>query len=246
MATTFLTRIPLPVAAMSACRGVALGNALAWAPIVGLLIAVLSTLVAWPLVVLGAAPAVLGLCTVAFMTWFTRALHEDGLADYCDGIGGGWTPERRLEIMDDSRIGTFGTLALICLIGLKALSLAAIAQNDVENVFFALVAACCLSRATFLVLLRQLPPCKPNGLGHSAGYPNTRAMVIALASSLVLAVSALGIWRGAIAIAVCAIVYLIMVRQARAALGGQTGDVAGAIQQCCETSILIVLSLELS
>ncbi len=97
------------------------GAVVCWFPVVGLCIGVFLLLAYLPLHFL--FPPLLADALIVFVfVAITRALHLDGLADTCDGVWGGWNKEKRLEIMKDSRIGSFGAIGLICLLGLKYLS----------------------------------------------------------------------------------------------------------------------------
>ena len=110
----------------------------------------------------------------------TGAFHEDGLADTVDGFGGGRDREHKLAIMRDSRHGTFGILALVLSVGLRAAALAAI--GDPIHAGLALVAAHAASRGALPPLMRLLAPARPDGLGAAAGRP-TRAVALAAARS---------------------------------------------------------------
>jgi len=105
-----LSRLPVPVDTDLATRR---GARAAWAyPLAGLVVGALAGLVAQVALWLGLPPSIAALLALAAMIAITGALHEDGLADSADGLWGGWDRARRLEIMKDSRIGTYGVLAL--------------------------------------------------------------------------------------------------------------------------------------
>lgn len=108
-ALQFLTRLPLPRVPY---HPDSLSDAVAWFPLAGLLIGGAAAVVHW-LAAKGLPPLLSALATLIFLVTVTGALHEDGLADTADGLGGGWTRERALEIMRDSRIGSYGAVALI-------------------------------------------------------------------------------------------------------------------------------------
>ncbi len=157
----------------------------------------------------------------------TGALHEDGLADWADGAGAGGDWARRLAIMADSRIGSFGVVALILSFGLRAAALAALAPG-----LAAFLAIAVASRAAMLALQEALPPVRPGGLGAQAsargGWRAPAGLALGLAALLVLGVPGLAVGL-AMALAAAA-----LGAQARARLGGQTGDVLGAGQQVAE------------
>ena len=237
LAIGFLTRLPVD-------RGLTLeADALAraaWAfPLAGLLV---GGLAATGLVVLGAigVPPLAALVLVsAFGAWFTRGLHEDGLADFADGIG---APERarRLEIMRDSRIGTFGVLALVSVLALRLACLAAL--PGIEAMAATLLAAALVSRAAMAPVMAILPAARADGLARHAGRPSGTGVLGAVVVALVLAMSAVswsGVLLGALAVAGVTGWLALLVRSR---LGGQTGDVLGAVQQVAEAAFLLVLA----
>src|SRR5699024_2001286 len=118
----FLTRLPIP----SASGDIRLADAMAAFPLAGAIVGALTGLVAALLGAAGIAPLIGASLTLAAALCLTGGLHEDGLADTADGFGGGGTRERRLEIMRDSRIGTYGTLALVVSCTAKIAAIAAV------------------------------------------------------------------------------------------------------------------------
>lgn len=238
---SFFTRIPCAPHDTSG-QSRAMAQALRWAPLVGLMIGLLQWLLASLLIALQSPALIVGLAVVAFGAWITRGLHEDGLADYVDGLAGGWTVERRLEIMKDSRIGAFGTIALIVTLAMRVVAIASIATLDSWSLAVALVLTACLSRASFLLLFKALPPARNNGLSQLVGEPSRFDIIIALGLPLFLLLLLQPLMAICVFLAWGALVAL-MIRQTRLALGGHTGDVAGAMQQMGEVSILLVMSL---
>ncbi|MDN3514285.1 MAG: adenosylcobinamide-GDP ribazoletransferase [Candidatus Brocadia sp.] len=109
------------------------GHVVYWFPVVGLCIGIFLSIAYVPLYSFFPPLIADALIILAFII-ITGALHLDGLADTCDGIWGGWTKEKRLEIMKDSRIGSFGTIGLICLLGLKYVSLLSIGEIPATNI----------------------------------------------------------------------------------------------------------------
>ena len=107
------------------------------------------------------------------MTLATGGLHEDGLADTADGFGGGRTPGRRLEIMRDSRIGSYGAMALLSAFAVRGVAIAAIAEP--ARVAAALVASGALGRGAILLVLRLAPPARADGLSARAGRRGVEA-----------------------------------------------------------------------
>ncbi|WP_234050495.1 MULTISPECIES: adenosylcobinamide-GDP ribazoletransferase [unclassified Xanthobacter] len=183
---------------------------------------------------------------VTTLVLITGALQEDALADTADGFGGGRDRERRLAIMRDSRVGSFGATALVLALLLRVGILEAlIARADPGRAALALLAAAAASRATGILMLRALPSARADGASASVGQPAPRAAVsCALVAALVVVlvlVPCFGVttaFAGLLApLAVLAVMGLLSARL----LGGQTGDVAGATQQISEIVFLLAV-----
>ncbi|MFC2969109.1 adenosylcobinamide-GDP ribazoletransferase [Acidimangrovimonas pyrenivorans] len=235
VALMLLTRFPAGRIAGPA-PGLA-ASAWAW-PLAGLAVGGLSALVWSAASGLGLSPLVAALLAVAAAVVATGGMHEDGLADLADGCGGR-DPARRLEIMRDSRIGSYGVLALILSIGLRAAAMAGTAPGG--RVVPALIALAVASRAGMALWARLLPPARSDGLGHGAARiaPGAVAVALGLAGAALLALMAGAAFPLAVALlagggAVAAF--------ARSRIGGQTGDVLGAAQQLAEICGWLVLA----
>ena len=185
--------------------------------------------------------------TIASLTLATGAFHEDGLADAADGLFGGSTPERRLEIMRDSRIGSYGGAALVLAYALRIAALAElIGRAGPFGAAAAVVFAAALSRSAGLVLMTLLPPARMAGSSYAVGRPEGGVVavawaicaVIGLAAALASPLSFAGV---ALAFLLAAGAALLMVRLARRLIGGQTGDVGGAVQQLAEVAAYLGL-----
>jgi adenosylcobinamide-GDP ribazoletransferase len=234
-----LTRLPVPVDGPAA---MARGARAAWAwPLAGAILALIAggvgaTALWWGVT----APIAAGLI-LATQIILTGALHEDGLADSADGLWGGHTRDRRLEIMKDSRIGTFGVLALILSVGLRWVALSALIIGGIP--WAALIGVAMLSRWPMVALMAALPPARPGGLSAAVGRPP--APTVWLAGALaILGLILLGWSALPVALAVLGLTALIAaVAQSR--IGGQTGDILGASQQVTETAALILLTAAL-
>lgn len=224
VAVGFLTRVPVRPAPID--DGV-LAAATAWFPLVGLLVAGVGIVVRWPLgELVGSAPATVA--AVLAMVAVTGAFHEDGLADSADGLWGGWTPPRRIEIMRDSRIGTYGTVALMGALLMRVLLLAPL---PLEHFARAVVAGHVVGRAAILLGIRLLPPASDQGSGARVGHPvGGRGLVIAVATSVLAAAATTGWWLW-IPLALAVVGAYAVARLADRKLGGMTGDVLGATQQ---------------
>ncbi len=232
LALSFLTR--LPVSLSQAPGPNALTRSMRLFPLVGAVIgAAVGGVDLLALKVLPPFPS--ALLAVAFGLLLTGALHEDGLADCADGFGGGRDKEAKLAIMRDSRIGAYGTLALILSVFLRASALAQLA-----NPAAALIAAHALSRALIPGLMVQLPPASSTGLAASAGRATLPDFLIALLIALALSAPLLQLWLPPV-IGMMALVFAALWFLARRQIGGYSGDVLGALQQTCEIAVLLTI-----
>ncbi len=234
VATGFLTRIPV---ISNRPDGGPLAYA-AWAfPLVGAGIGLIAGFVfaAAQLLGLGDLPAALLAISAGLL--LTGALHEDGLADTADGLGGGHDREQKLAIMRDSRVGSFGVLALVLSVGLRAAALARIGEAVFAGL--ALIAAHAASRGLIAAALRAMVPARSEGLGAVAGRPGMAGTIAAVAIGAGIAAAALGPGRGIVAFGLAAAAVLIAALIARRQLGGYTGDVLGALQQIAEIAMLL-------
>ncbi len=236
LALVLLTRLPLP----RLPKHVFARQAQAvWAfPIVGLVIGALACFVGWIALTLSVPPFICAALLVATLIMTTGAMHEDGLADTFDGLWGGFTRERRLEIMKDSQIGTYGVLSLI---GSQLIRISAIASLLAAGAVWGILAACVFSRAVMPVLMAGLPNARQSGLSHSVGAPTFMAVVISL--GLALAIGLLLIGAQFLLPALCAALIVVgLALVAKVKIGGQTGDILGASQQLAEITFLIALT----
>jgi adenosylcobinamide-GDP ribazoletransferase len=167
----------------------------------------------------------------------TGALHEDGLADTVDGFGGGQTPEQKLAIMRDSRHGTFGVIALVLSLGLRASVFATI--GDPIRVALSLIAAHSAARGALPMLMYLLAPARAEGLGAAAGRPSLVVATVAAVIGAGIALAVLGPVAGAIALAVDGAALALAGLLAQQQIGGYTGDVLGFFEQIGETVILL-------
>ena len=229
----------LPVGYPSPSRS--LGPALWCAPLVGLLVGAVGGGTFWLATVAGFHGFLAAVLAVAVQLLLTGAFHEDGFADVADGFGGGRDIERKLEIMRDSRLGTYGALALGVLLLLRV---GALAGLGTQAAFLALLAAGAAARAPLALLMRLLPPARRDGLGASAGKPSAPAVQVAAALGAAILLAAMGPvlgWaRAAIALAGVALVTLAWAVLSRRQIGGYTGDVLGALAATAEVAVLLV------
>jgi adenosylcobinamide-GDP ribazoletransferase len=172
----------------------------------------------------------------------TGALHEDGLADVADGFGGGRDPAAKLEIMRDSRLGTYGALILMVSFVAKLAALAALPDAFVVQ---SLIAAHALARGVLPAMSMKLPYARKDGLAANAGRPDSGTAGIAGALAFVIALLSLP-WSTALGAALVAAACAIgMALLAQRQIGGQTGDVLGGAEQVGETAILVLLAAQL-
>jgi len=234
VALAFLTRIPVP---LDDAPDVKLAQAVRGFPIAGLVVG-LGGAVMFAIAEVFALPTlVAALLAVAAMALLTGGLHEDGLADAADGLGGGRDREHALSIMRDSRIGSYGVIALVLALGLRAAAISAIGYPDAAGL--AIIAAACASRAVLPFVMHYLPPARSDGLAQAAGAPDQRAAVEATILGLIVLMLCLGFFIALLLALLLAASTALFMRYLHLRLGGQTGDTLGAVQQGAEVAILI-------
>jgi len=233
-AVRFLTRIPVPDTEYDPA---ALSRAVVFFPVVGLLVGGLAVLVAKGLAGHLAQPVV-ALLVVVFLVLVTGGLHEDGLADAADGFGGGWTREKILLIMRDSRIGSYGALALIFSVGLRVLLLGTMAPGRVAG---SLVAGAVLSRWTVLPLSAWLGSARAEGEGEGARLAGKTPWRMVLAGSFLAFGSVGWILGGRSWLPILAVVTIAWVTGVfyRTKIGGMSGDCFGATCQLAELVVYV-------
>ncbi len=235
IALAFSTR--LPAARTLAIGGTELARA-SWAlPLVGALVGLCGAavyLVAHIACLQRLPGAALALAATILLT---GCLHEDGLADTADGFGGGASREPKLEIMRDSRIGTYGVCALAVFLLVRASALASVAQP--VHAALALVAAHAAARALLPAFMWVVPAARRDGLAADAGAPPTTSVVAAGLIGAVALGLGLGPARGAAALVLLGVTFALMARLTIRQIGGQTGDVLGALEQAGEAVVLL-------
>ena len=241
LALQFLTRVPVHTAVFNAAE---LNRSARYFPLIGALVGAAGALVFataarwWPL-------PVAVLLSMAATVWLTGGFHEDGLADTCDGLGGAVSRERALAIMKDSRIGSYGALGLVLMLGLKAALLGA--QGSTTRTACALVFAHAVSRAAPVVLLALLPyagdaeHAKAKRMAQQVQRADVTIALLLAGAIAVLLAGPLGLGHTASALAAAVIATAAMRRWLRRRLGGYTGDTLGATQQGVEATLLLAL-----
>jgi adenosylcobinamide-GDP ribazoletransferase len=188
-------------------------------------------------------PIVSALAALATMALLTGAMHEDGLADTADGFGGGATRGRKLELMRDSRLGTYGAMALLFVVLTKVATLGAIGVSPWRGAL-ALVCAAVVSRALALWHWSTTLPARPDGMAASAGRPDDDSLAVAGIAGGVAGLLLLIFFTfaGLLALLLAAVGARLTVRIAEDQIGGHTGDTIGATQQVTETLLFVGLA----
>ncbi|MCH8167393.1 MAG: adenosylcobinamide-GDP ribazoletransferase [Proteobacteria bacterium] len=233
-AAGFLTRLPVPGRAdLSEDR---LLRASRYFAAVGALVGLAGGGVWWLAGLMLPVMVAAGLALAA-MVWLTGALHEDGLADCADGLGGGKTGSQALAIMRDSRVGGYGALALVFSVGLRWAALAALAPGWGV---LALVLAGGIGRAAMVPATALASYARPEGLGRGVAGASGVEVAAALGTALVLGLA--GGWPGllalGLALALAGGFLFYLVRR----VGGYTGDGLGAMAQLGEIAVMVVLA----
>ncbi len=241
LAAQFLTRLPLP--AELGYTPARMAKTPRYYPAVGLLVGGIGALV-YALGALALPPALSALLAVSATVLATGAFHEDGLADVFDGIGGGVTRERALEIMKDSRLGTYGALALGLVVAAQILGLAALPAGAAMAV---LVAGHGLSRLSAVAVIATGRYARDHGTGKPV------AAGLGVADAGIAGLTGLGIIAALIAAigpqaALCGLIGLIVGHGAmramfEAKLGGYTGDCLGAVQQVSAVGLILGVAI---
>lgn len=232
----FCTRLPLAVP-----QDADLAQATWTFPLIGALIGALGAFAYWLAAGLGMNAFVASVLAIATTALITGALHEDGLADTADGFGGGTTKERKLEILRDSRTGTYGVIALIVAFLLKAGVLTNLTETPL--VAFALIAAHSGARAILPAFMRAVPRAREDGLAATAGEPPPGSAAIATVLGFAVLLLCLGLGGALVAALAVAAASFLLARLAMQQIGGQTGDVLGAVEQVAEIVILLTASV---
>jgi adenosylcobinamide-GDP ribazoletransferase len=243
VALSFLTRVPCP-------RWVGhdagdLARSMPYFPVVGIIVGGWAGALYAGAHALWPAPVAVTLAIVGAI-WATGALHEDALADVADGFGGGWTREQVLSIMKDSRVGSYGALALVAAIAARLVALLAIADAGAWAVVRTLIAAHALARWSSLPLLWRHPYARAEG-GTGTAFASEVTFARVAGGSLV-AFAAAGIVlreRAAIAVPAAMLIVWLSGRFYRRRIGGVTGDCLGATVVLVEVATYLVAAARL-
>ncbi len=235
-AFTLLTRIPLPVDHMKTGERAARA---AWAyPFVGAILGLIAGIVALSLAALGVQTGIAAAAAIGVLMLLTGGLHEDGLADCADGLGGGTTIQKRLEIMKDSRVGAYGAAALTLMILARWSGYDAVITVDW---LWAFIAVGTISRLPMVLVMYGMPLARPGGLAATVGMVTAPVAIIATLLTLILAVVSIGLLAiPVIVIAILACLPLCYLAWRR--IEGYTGDILGGCQQIAEIAVLATLT----
>ncbi|MFY0595705.1 MAG: adenosylcobinamide-GDP ribazoletransferase [Cognatishimia sp.] len=228
-----LTRIPVKAEFDRVSRA-------AWAyPLAGLAVAMIASVVTFLLLWMGIAPAIAAGFWITSTIVLTGAMHEDGLADCADGFWGGFDKSRRLEIMKDSQIGSYGVIALVLSIGIRWFAVTLLIQTG--DWFWVLFALEVLSRSAMPAIMHSLPHARDTGLSHAQGRPPMQTVALAAGMGFAISFVCLG-WVAFQLIVLLGVVTFAMGVLSQRKIDGQTGDVLGATQQITLLTALIILA----
>jgi adenosylcobinamide-GDP ribazoletransferase len=233
-ALQFLTRLPIRLR-----RAPDMATMVIWFPLAGLVIGAMVGGVGagmWELT----PPLVAAALAVTTGLLVTGAFHEDGLGDIADAFGGGYTVDRRLEIMKDSRHGTYGVAAMCASILIRVVAIGS--MPGPATIFAACVAAHVVARAITVVLMATVPVASHSGLGAEYTRSTTHGRAaIALVMGTAIAAVAVGWWVGPL-LGISVLAAGAVGSLAKHKIGGISGDVLGACEQIAECACLVVIS----
>lgn len=225
-ALALLSRIPVFIPCDFSAHAMA-RSVWCW-PLVGLFMAGIAIIPAYVMEILTGNVMIAAIVATFTLVVLTGAMHEDGIADCADGFGGGLDRQRKLEIMRDSRIGTYGVVALVLCLAMRIALLDAAGESGSMAVILIVMAT--LSRAAMPIVTYVFDPARQDGLGKSAGRPDIKMVSAGIAIALVLVV----IVAGAVTAFMCLIAMMVGASVvgwiARYQIGGHTGDVLGMTQ----------------
>ena len=244
-ALTFLTRFPPSARAFTGTHP--LGEDVHAFPLAGLIASTPAVVVLWLATSLGLTPLVAAILAIAAQVATTGALHEDGLGDVADGLGGHHEKPRALAIMKDSRVGSYGALAIVISIAMRIALVAALIEISTEAAVLALLSVASVSRGAMAWLWSSLPSADPGGLADSVGRPEKTkgrtALLIGLAVYIIGGLFAVGAGSTLAGFVLASLLLLWFRESLIRRLGGQTGDTLGAAQQLVEISALLGLAM---
>ncbi|UGT40931.1 adenosylcobinamide-GDP ribazoletransferase [Nocardia yamanashiensis] len=240
LAVSWLT--VLPVRGPDEVDRKAAGRAIGWAPVVGVLLGLGTAGVLWAIGAAGGSWLLGGFVAVAGLALITRGMHIDGLADTMDGLGSYGPPERAREIMKSGGAGPFGVAALIFVIGIQAVSFAALAE---AGRWVAVVLAVVVGRVAVVLACRRGIAAAP-GAGFGALVAGTQSLAVGVlwtVAAVAAGVWATGDWRGPLGVVAALGISALLVRHCVRRFGGLNGDVLGAALEVAVTVSVGIASL---
>ncbi|MDC2890106.1 adenosylcobinamide-GDP ribazoletransferase [Psychrosphaera algicola] len=246
LSLVFLTRIPIVIKEQVNDNDI--NHTSAYFGFVGFVLAAILAIVSWPLLLI-LPPEIVVALSMAVSLMLTGAFHEDGLADTADGLGGGWTQEQKLNIMKDSRIGTYGSSALIIVLLLKYQLLVSLINVGFIEFVVALFTSHSVSRVIAVSLIGALPyvqldqqsKTKPIAQELPSGAWRLLMCSLAIVGLILLFVLEVAITHVLLSIGVILALRLAFKKYMKSQLGGYTGDILGATQQVFEILVYVLL-----
>jgi adenosylcobinamide-GDP ribazoletransferase len=243
MSLRFLTRLPIPFA--RTIDPPPLAHAMRFFAVAGAVIGAINGVILVLLHYLHVPALMAATFTCVFGALITGALHEDGLADMTDGLFGGKSREQRLLIMRDSRIGSYGAMALGMALLARIGAYEALLLLNAKSIVLILASCAAFSRAMVVDMMWATRSARSDGLSVMAGRPGRNSALFAIACGAfltLLATSGLRLEMGVIAMLAAVLVTGLLRRMAMKLIGGQTGDICGAVQVLSELAMLTVFA----
>jgi len=241
IALQFFTRLPIP--RWVGFQPAWLHQSSRYFPLVGVVVAAIAAGVYWLAALLFPTPVAAVLSTAASI-YITGAFHEDGFADTCDGFGGGLNPERVLEIMKDSRVGAYGAIGIVCMLGAKCTALAmlppagAIAALFLAHPLSRLAATSLIWRMEYARAEGKAKPMAQQMRGSEFGIAALTALLPVAVLLPMAAVSPAVVGASVLAAGLAALWLACLFRRR---IGGYTGDCLGAVQQLAEVAVYLTV-----
>ncbi|MEM7620675.1 MAG: adenosylcobinamide-GDP ribazoletransferase [Pseudomonadota bacterium] len=245
LAFALLTRFPVPRGKLKTRARLTTAF---WAyPIAGAAVGCFGAQVFWLAhrLEVGDVPAVV--LALSAMTLATGAFHEDGLADFWDAIGGGKNRQHKLSIMRDSRLGTYGVIALILYFALNIFLLTEIYERlNAESVIHVMICLAILARLSFVIPILSLYPARQDGLAVAAATPPLVSVAFGFLFFIGISTYLLGVWLTCVVCVGAAFGAVPISMMAYYYLRGYTGDVLGATAMTSQSTALIAVLIGMS